>query len=49
MKLVIESPVLLVVIIPAFLLLFLFTKVLVSIPDAVNDLKNKDKILDKEQ
>ena len=41
---VIESPILLVVIIPVLLLFFLFKMIMVSIPDAVKDIKgNKDK------
>jgi hypothetical protein len=49
---VIESPILLVVIIPIFLLFFLFKMLFISIPDAVNDLKksdDKDRLVTKKE
>ncbi len=39
---IIKDPILLVVIIPVFLLFFLFIMIIGSIPDAVNDLKKND-------
>ena len=51
-NLVIESPILLVVIIPIFLLFFLFKMLFISIPDAVNDLKksnDKNRLVTKEE
>ena len=49
---VIESPILLVVIIPIFLLFFLFKMLFISIPDAISDLKksdDKDRLVTKEE
>jgi len=41
-NLVIESPILLVVIIPIFLLFFLFKMLLGSVPDAIDDFKKSN-------
>jgi len=42
---IIESPVLLVIIVVVYLLFFLLKKIIVSVPDAVDDLKKNDDIV----